>query len=160
MCDNPSINGFGEDFTCPEPTDKITMLYTDDPKANFICGSKGYEEDIKVQQPYDKDLVDISKYDYMIDDEPTENTDTTEDKRKTISYMSVNSIEEGIEWYKTQYPKIPDDLYPIMARWNWGDLGTLTKKDVKNDIKRLKKGQKPKNMCLEVKTGTFKVDFD
>ena len=47
-----------------------------------------------------------------------------------------------------------------MARWNWGDLSTLTKKDVKNDNKRIKKGKKPKQMGLEVKRGTYKIDFN
>ena len=160
MCDNPSMNGFCEDEPEPEVKESvISMLYTDDPKANFLCGTKGFNKDIQIKEDevVKKEITDVSKYDYMIGDI---GEDTTEDKRKTISFMSVNSIEEGIEWYKTQYPQIPDDLYPIMARWNWGDLGTLTKKDIKNDNKRIKKGQKPKNMCLEKKVGKFKIDFD
>ena len=166
MSDNPSMNGFCEDEPEPEVKESvISMLYTDDPKANFLCGTKGFDKDIAISESevVKKEITDISKYDYIIGDSKPED-DTLiapeEDKRKTISFMSVNSIEEGIEWYRTQYPQIPDDLYPIMARWNWGDLGTLTKKDIKNDTKRINKGKKPKSMCLEKKVGKFKIDFD
>lgn len=156
MCDNPSLNGFGEDVPIPEPTGKLSMLFTEDPRCNYMCGSKG-EKDIGATE-----LIDVSKYDYQLGQPKSEDDsdDTEEDKQKSISYLSVNSIEEGIDWYKTHFPKIPDELYPIMSRWNWGDLSTLTKKDIKNDVKRLKKGKKPKQMCLEIKTGKFKVDFD
>ena len=74
--------------------------------------------------------------------------------------MNVKNVEEGADWYKKEFPKLPDDLCDIMARWNWGDLSTLTKKDVKNDNKRIKKGKKPKQMGLEVKRGTYKIDFN
>ena len=82
------------------------------------------------------------------------------DKRDNLSYMNVNNIEEGVEWYKRNFPKVPDDLYPIMARWNWGDLSTLTKKDVKNDKKRVAKGKKPKNCGFKMEKGNFVVKFD
>lgn len=160
MCDNPSMNGFCEYEPEIEQETKLRMLYTDEPKANYICGIDKVIDEYEVEKV---EITDISKYDYQIGD-PKPEDDTLiapeQDKRKTISFMSVNSIEDGIEWYKTQYPAIPDDLYPIMARWNWGDLSTLTKKDIKNDTKRIKKGQKPKNMCLEKKVGKFVVDFN
>ena len=157
MCDEPE----------PEITSKYTMLFTDDNKANYICGSKGYENDMGVKEDEitKTDITTIEKYDYSIEIDLRKNKDgeieyKEEDKRNTISFMSVNSIEEGIEWYRSNYPQMPEELYPLMARWNWGDLGTLTKKDIKNDNKRIKKGKKPKQMGLEIKTGTFKVEFD
>ena len=62
--------------------------------------------------------------------------------------------------YRQNFPQIPDDLYPIMARWNFGDLSLVTGKDVKNDKKRIARGKKAK-MCkgLEVKTGPIVVKF-
>tara|TARA_R110001632_G_scaffold196803_1_gene318933 strand:+ start:650 stop:1123 length:474 start_codon:yes stop_codon:yes gene_type:complete len=157
MCDEPE----------PEITSKYTMLFTDDNKANYICGSKGYENDMGVKEDEitKTDITTIEKYDYSIEIDLRKNKEgeieyKEDDKRNTISFMSVNSIEEGIEWYRSNYPLMPEELYPLMARWNWGDLGTLTKKDIKNDNKRIKKGKKPKQMGLEVKTGTFKVEFD
>lgn len=156
-----------EDEPQPELNDNYSMLYTDDPKANFICGTKGFGKDMKIDEKcvVKKEFTDISKYDYSIEVDLRKNKDgeieyKEEDKRNTISFMSVNSIEEGIEWYRQNYPNMPDELYPLMARWNWGDLGTLTKKDIKNDNKRIKKGKKPKQMGLEIKTGTYKIDFN
>lgn len=157
MCDEPE----------PEITSKYTMLFTDDPKANFICGTKGFHKDNKIDENsiVKTDITTIDKYDYCIEVDLRKNKDgdieyKDEDKRNSISFMSVNSIEEGIEWYRQNYPQMPDDLYPLMARWNWGDLGTITKKEIKNDNKRINKGKKPKQLGLEVKTGTFKVDFN
>ncbi len=151
----------------PEITSKYTMLYTDDAKANYLCGSKGYEKDMNVKEDEitKTDITTIDKYDYCIEVDLRKNKDDEieykeEDKRNSISFMSVNSIEEGIEWYRNNYPQMPEELLPLMARWNWGDLPTLTKKDIKNDNKRIKKGKKPKQMGLEIKTGKFKIDFD
>ena len=47
----------------------------------------------------------------------------------------MKTIEEGIEWYRTFDPKIPEEILPIMARWNWGNLATLTKKQIKMKMK-------------------------
>ena len=46
MSDNPSMNGFCEDEPEPEVKESvISMLYTDDPKANFLCGTKGFDKE-------------------------------------------------------------------------------------------------------------------
>ena len=72
--------------------------------------------------------------------------------------MSVNSVEEGEDWYKQNFPRIPEELYGMMSRWSFGDLSSVTKKSVKNDKKRVKKGKKPKQ-GVEIKTGKFVVEF-
>ena len=51
--------------------------------------------------------------------------------------MSVNTVEEGEEWYRT-HTRYPDDFIPIMARYTWGDLRE------KGAIKRLKREQTKK----------------
>ncbi len=137
--------------------DSYKMLNTTDPKANYLCGSKGIENDIecKNKEPIIVDYTSFDRVDYMLKIEK----DESEDKQKTLSYMSVNSIDEGIEWYRNNYPKIPEDLYPLMARWNWGDIGSMTKKEIKNDFKRVNKGKKPKQMILEKETPNFVIDF-
>ncbi len=73
---------------------------------------------------------------------------STEDLQKTLSYLSVKSVEEGINWYRNQFPKLPEELLPLMARWNWGDLNNETKKSIKNKRKKQTKKQKP----------TFKIE--
>lgn len=53
-----------------------------------------------------------------------------------LSFIQIKTEEEGIEWYKKHYPKIPDDLLPIIARYNWGE--PITKKGIKNEKKKIK----------------------
>ena len=85
-------------------------------------------------------------------------------KQKKLSYMNVKNVDEGSEWYKKEFPKLPDELCDIMARWNWGELDTLTKKKLKNDKKKIKAGKankKTKQLYnLEVKSGNFVIDFN
>lgn len=85
-------------------------------------------------------------------------------KQRQLSYLKVKSIEEGSDWYKQQFPKLPDDLCDIMARWNWGDLNDLTKKKLKNDKKKIKSGKHNKKIKelynLDVKKGDFVLRFD
>jgi hypothetical protein len=85
-------------------------------------------------------------------------------KQKQLSYLQVKSIEEGSDWYKQEFPKLPDDLCEIMARWNWGDLNELTKKKLKNDKKKIKAGKPNKKIKelynLDVKKGDFLLRFD
>ena len=64
----------------------------------------------------------------------------------------------GIEWYRTHYPKMPEELLPIMARYNWGE--PITKKAVKNEKKKLKKKEQKIGGKLESKSGTFIIDFN
>ena len=152
-----------------EKTEKCSAMLTDDPKLNYVFGSKGSEVDIEY-----KEITTVDKYDYGfvskeeaehdIKEQVVDYTDMKEngvaDKRKTLSYMSVDGVEQGIEWYRENFPKVPEDLYPLMARWSFGDLSTITKKDIKNDTKRLKQGKKAKKLTgLEVHKGNFVVEF-
>jgi len=156
---------------------KNNMLYTDDERANYICGLvkkdevKGAEDLISENKQY----TPISKVDYQInqikeiepepepeDDENKDYNDNSKndkvDPTKTLSFMNVKSIEEGIEWYRQHNPKIPEDLLPLMARWNWGDLSTITKKQVKNERK---KKTKKENKSLQIRRDkTFVVEFN
>ena len=123
-----------------------------EPEPDFIYEPEPEPDNTNITDPsycYNRDPI-----------EPVAEDAIELDKRDNLSYMNVNNIEEGVEWYKRNFPKVPDDLYPIMARWNWGDLSTLTKKDVKNDKKRVAKGKKPKNCGFKMEKGNFVVKFD
>tara|TARA_R100001015_G_C4634936_1_gene202760 strand:+ start:4081 stop:4581 length:501 start_codon:yes stop_codon:yes gene_type:complete len=154
----------------------VNMLYTDDFKCNYICGSTGENKDLERLQK-NTEIVDFNKVDYEIntdinnmepEPEPENNSNlisntlpekTVEDKTKTLSFMSVKSVEEGIDWYKQNYPKVPEELLPVMARWNWGDLSTMTKKQAKNEKKKAKKKENKKPHFSIVKKPTI-VSFD
>ena len=126
------------------------MLYNEaDSKLNYICGTN--EE---------KEYANPEMYDYHVSAE-TLNDLRTDGKRPhkdgvPISFLQVKNELDGIEWYRTHYPKLPEELLPIVARYNWGE--PITKKAVKNEKKKLKKKEQ-KIDKLEVKTGSFTIDF-
>jgi len=143
-----------------KPTGKcLAMMTTDDPNCNYVCGSRGATDDLQRIQK-NCCLISTDAVDYNIVKAQTEHTAEVVDKRDSMSFMSVNSVEEGIEWYRKNFPKVPDELLEPMARWNFGDLRDITGKDIKNDKKRIARGKKPKVMKgLEVKKGNFVVEF-
>ncbi len=47
-----------------------------------------------------------------------------------LSFIQIDNEVDGVEWYKKHYPKIPQDLLPIIARYHWGT--PITKKGIKN----------------------------
>jgi len=83
------------------------------------------------------------------------------DTRKNLSYLQVKTIEEGIEWYRHLDPMIPDELLILMSRWSFGDLSTITKKQVKNEHKRaVKKGKKKGDInSIKIKRGPCVLTF-
>ena len=144
-----------------EPTTDRHALITDDPKCEYVCGSAGTDEDLRrMREQYS--LISTQGVDYAIVTEAqAEHEEDTIDKRNSMSFMSVSNLEEGEVWYRQNFPHMPDELYPIMARWNFGDLSKLTKKQVKNDKRRVARGKKPQtcDFGLEVKKGPFVVEF-
>ena len=123
------------------------MLITNDSKCNYLCGFSPEPEIIA----NNLEIVEFDKVDYMISNEPEPelpiikgmNENNTNDKQKTLSYLSVKSVEEGIEWYRKEFPKLPEEILPLMSRWNFGDLKDETKKSIKNKRKKTNKKQKP-----------------
>ena len=91
----------------------------------------------------EKQMTDISKYDLEVPADVL--NEARSDGKKLhkdglpLSFIQIKTEEEGVEWYKIHYPKIPDDLLPIIARYHWGE--PITKKAVKNEKKKLKKKQ-------------------
>lgn len=152
---------------------KRHMMLTDDNKLNFICGLEPKPKGNAGLISENKEYISLDKVDYMLNtnpniymeilDEPEPEiielikedipiydiSKEGEDKQKQLSYLSVKSVEEGIEWYKKEFPKLPDELYPMMSRWNFGDLNEITKKDLKNN----KKKEKKKRLNKEIQQG-------
>ena len=158
-----------------EATESCSVFLTDDPNLNYVCGSKGDDEDFKRLKenieyiPADDSRIDYSfvsqeEAEHDLKEEVVDYTELkekgTSDKRKTLSFLNVSSVEEGVEWYRTNFPKVPEELLEPMARWNFGDLSRITKKDIKNDKKRVSRGKKPKVIQgLQIKKGPVVVKF-
>ena len=135
--------------TAELPSGNKSIFNPIDEKLNYICGIN--EE---------KEYADLSKMDYYVSAE-TLNNNRTDGKTPhkdgvPYSFLQVKNELDGIEWYRVHYPKIPEELLPIIARYNWGE--PITKKSVKNEKKKLKKKVQKYNK-LDVKTGSFIVDF-
>ena len=129
--------------TIVEEKPKRHMLLTDDDKCNYMCGLEPEPIGNAGLVADNKEYIDINKVDYMLNTNITitntepepenleymehNNKVEMENKQKTLSYLSVKSVEEGIEWYRKEFPKIPDELLPLMSRWNFGDLQDETK---------------------------------
>jgi hypothetical protein len=138
-------------FTTAELPSGNKLLYNiADEKLNYVCGKN--EE---------KEYANNEMYDYHVSAE-TLNSKRTDGKTPhkngvPYSFLQVKNELDGIEWYRTHYPKMPEELLPIMARYNWGE--PITKKAVKNEKKKLKKKEQKLNN-LEVKSGSFTIDFN
>lgn len=135
---------------------------------DFVSFDKIVEEDKTGEVPIM--CIDGRKIDYPIEIDPKiEGIGkvafmTDKENVVPISFLSIKEgdVERGKEWYLRNDPKLPDDIAELMARYSWGDLKDMTKKDAKNKRKKLSK--KGKNILddnkLEVKKGSFKIAFD
>ncbi|MAK55546.1 MAG: hypothetical protein CML17_06845 [Pusillimonas sp.] len=79
-----------------------------------------------------------------------------------LSFIQIKTEEEGVEWYKKHYPKIPTDLLPIIARYHWGE--PITKKAIKNERKKINKKAEKKGLKIltskDNKDNPFIIEFN
>ena len=156
--------------------DKIVGINTTDEFANYLVAKPERTENI-IFKKYEQTPLEAVDYSIVSEESAklnclTKITDkmkskeecddyvdnyNANDRRNKLSFMNVNTIEEGVEWYKKEFPQLPDQITEIMARWNWGDLSKLSKKQVKKDIKKPKKFKE--KYGLEAKQGNFVVNF-
>ncbi len=61
-----------------------------------------------------------------------------------------------MEWYSKHYPKLPDDLLPIIARYHWGE--PITKKSLKNEKKKIIKKEQSKGLIRVNKNVSLSFD--
>tara|TARA_R100000231_G_scaffold107923_1_gene79880 strand:- start:1029 stop:1559 length:531 start_codon:yes stop_codon:yes gene_type:complete len=126
-----------------------------DPKLSFTFGKN---EEIS-------DLSFIEQFDYEVPAEEINKTAKVKHKDGLpLSFLQIETEEEGIEWYSNNYPKLPDELLPIIARYHWGE--PITKKAIKNEKKKILKKLDKQGIALQRKTKEdnnnkpFIVSFD
>ena len=132
------------------PQQQGIQIYSEqDPQLNYnILNSK--EEQIK-------EYIETDPLDYEIPPESlNKNGGQKLEEGLPLSFLQIKTEEEGVEWYKQHYPKIPTDLLPVIARYHWGE--PMTKKGLKNERKKVikKAGQKG----MSVKRGPVLVKFE
>ena len=102
----------------------------------------------------------INKYDYELSaDYLNEKRNDGKELHKDplpLSFIQINNERDGALWYKNNYPRIPDDLIPIIARYHWGE--PITKKCIRNEKKKIIKKTQQKG--LEIQHKKVSVIFD
>ena len=126
-----------------------TMLINElDPKLNYIIGLEDMEE---------KQMSFMDKYDYEVPAEVLNKNSKVEHKEGLpLSFIQIQTEEEGMEWYAKHYPKLPDDLLPIIARYHWGE--PITKKSLKNEKKKMIKKEQSKGLVRVNKNVSLSFD--
>ncbi len=132
---------------------------------NIIMASNDYRfnyQFIKNQDNIDKfnetpEIIMMDRYDYSI--KRDEGSDT---KLPTLCPLSLASCKNNLEdmeaFYSAKFPRLPSEYHGILARYSSGQL--LTKKDVKNSIKKSVKKNKELPVGLSVATGDHILNFD
>ena len=116
-------------------------IITEDPRLNYVVVPKPEDE----PEPEgcglapNTTMTQVDKYDYLIP--LPKNPPNSHNEPLPLSFMQIKEgdVQSGIQWYKSHYPKLPDDLVEIMARYNFGDLKYATRKSIRNDAKKYKK---------------------
>lgn len=159
FCKSQATNKIGNtDYQQTLMDEKGNIMFENelDPKLNFFIGKSIKEKEA------DSIRVDLEKFDYVIPAEVLNKKRIKNDKEPIhkegipISFLQIDNIEDGIIWYKQHYPKIPDDLLPIIARYHWGNA--INKHTMKKEKKALKKQRNKK--LYSIKKGEFKITWD
>ena len=133
---------------------KHVYIQSNDPRFNYgFHREKDIEEFQK--QP---DIINLAQYDYSFVRE-----DGTDNKMpeliSTTELASYQNLEDMEEFYRQKHPNLPDEYFGIMARYSTGN--PITKKEVKNSIKKSKKNpNKALPVGLQMTSGEFTISFD
>ena len=141
-------------------------LVTNDDRLSYTIVPKPDDSEFEpidgVKLCSNEHTVGYDKYDMYVP--LTEKDKAKHEHPLPLSFMQIKEgdVEAGAQWYRDHYPKIPDELIDIMARYNFGDLKYATRKSIRNEAKKHKKKTgKPPQLGLEVKNdGPYFVHFD
>ena len=143
-------------------TDYLNLYETDEGAVHLVneLDSRSSYEFGKVAPNKYKEMSIINKYDYELSAEYlNERRSDGKELHKDplpLSFIQIKNEKDGALWYKMNYPRIPDDLIPIIARYHWGE--PITKKCIRNEKKKIiKKGKEQKG--LQIKKGPVFVEF-
>tara|TARA_Y100000361_G_C11095754_1_gene308955 strand:+ start:293 stop:739 length:447 start_codon:yes stop_codon:yes gene_type:complete len=133
------------------------LITSNDPRFNYTFQP---EEDIDKFNEI-PDIITMNRYDYSFkrDDGEVENNFKKLPTLTPASMLScANSLEDMEGWYAAKFPNLPEEYYGIMARYSLGQ--PLTKKQTKNELKKMNKKNKEPPVGMKVATGKFRLKFD
>jgi len=136
---------------------KNVLITCNDPRFNYTFQP---EEDIDKFNEI-PDIITMNRYDYSFkrDDGEVENNFKKLPTLTPVSMLScANSLEDMEGWYAAKFPDLPEEYYGIMARYSLGQ--PLTKKQTKNELKKMNKKKKEPPVGMKVATGKFRLKFN
>ena len=161
MNDHVEVSGdfladYAKDYGCTN-LQVEKYIKSNDPRMDYVFIKP---ENIEKQIPKLPEVIERDLFDYGIvirKGEPeTDLSVGTLDEVVPCSYTQIKKPDEGEEWYRSKYPNLPEDFYGIIARYTWGV--PFTKKEVRNTVKKIKKG-KDAPMGFSMVKGSFELDF-
>ena len=140
-----------EDFT---KCSTVLLDCEDDPRLNFTFMKQDKIDNFhKDFQTY----LSLDKIDYGL--KICEGDKTFISPTMPISLAQIKSVEEGTEWFKHKYPELPSEYWSVMSKYYFKE--PFTKKQLKNDLKKLKKKGHCKNLQgLHIIHKKVRIEFD
>ena len=140
---------------------KNILIYNkEDPRLNISFVDKDQAEKSMGKDPLD--YVDFDKLDYgiYVDKKPDGVARDVTDKFLPLSVLSINDFEGAKEYYRGKYPTLPEEYWEIMAKYHISGGQGYQKKQLKNEMKRMKKGKKSEIEGLKIIRNKVIIDFD
>ena len=128
------------------------LIDSNDPRFNYAFHQ---QDDIDTYLDNQEFILTMDKYDYGIVKEAADEYNMA--KITPCSLAQIETLEDAEFWYQQKYPQLPDEYWGIMARYSFGEL--LTKKEIKNKIKKYKKKDQEPPVGLKLNKGPFKIEF-
>ena len=161
LAKNPINKKGNTDYADFYQTEKGIQINNElDPKLNYYLSLNGEAAEVPdMVVPLDESMIDYAISAEQLNKNRTDGKELHKDPLP-LSLLNIKTEEEGLLWYRRNYPKIPDDLLPIIARYHWG--AKINKHTVKKEKKKNKKKNAPQP--LEIKradpNNPFIVKFD
>ncbi len=133
------------------------IVASNDERFNFHFTNKPEQLESILEDASTPMMVPMNYYDYSI------KVDDGDDKHlPNLCPLSLASCSNNLEdleaFYASKYPRLPNEYHGILARYSSGQL--LTKKDVKNTLKKTRKRNKELPVGLTIAKKEIELDFD
>ena len=129
-------------------------IQSNDPRFNY-----GFHNE-KTIKDFNKhpEVINIAQYDYGFVRKPGDDKNMPELITAT-ELASFQNLDDMEEFYRQKHPNLPDEYYGVMARYSTGN--PITKKEVKNSVKKVKKDPKKKlPVGITMNRGDYTLSFD
>ncbi len=133
---------------------KHVYIQSNDPRFNY-----GFHKEDDIQE-FNKtpEVINLAQYDYSFIRQDGDDKQLPE-LISTTELASFQNLEDMEEFYRQKHPNLPDEYYGVMARYSTGN--PITKKEVKNSIKKVKKNPKKQlPVGITMNRGDYTLSFD